>query len=673
MSAPAPKVRGMTEPRERILQLADQIVALRDSYYRGSPTVADAEYDALEDELRALIAEHPDLAPDPNPLDQVGAPAVLHAPVRHSRPMLSLEKATTPEQVEAFFERFPGQPVVVMPKLDGLSLAVVYEHGRLARAVTRGDGTTGDDVTVIVRALADGVPERIDAGGRVEVRGEAVMLRSTFAAYNEAHPDKPLINPRNAAAGTVRAKDPAAVAERRLHFFAFDLDAPDGAHSDVEEGLKALGFDAADMRHCDDAASAQAVIAEIEAQRNELDYDLDGAVLRLANRDAYAAAGTRANSPRGALAFKFAAEEKTTVLADVLWDVGKTGKIAPVAQLEPVFVGGTTVTRATLANQEVIRARDVRIGDTVLVRRAGDVIPFVAGVLDASARTGAEREIVPPSACPSCGQPLTEQGNSRELFCTNVACPAQTVRRLIHWASRAAADIEAVGPVWIERLAEAGDLERPSDFYALTRERLLEFDRIGEVSADRMIESIQASRGVGLRRALIGLAIPMASEGTAAKLCRAGFRSLEEVADAGEEKLVAVEDIGPKVAASITEHLGRLRGELERLQSFGVSLDVRDEDLPPEVAADAPLAGKTVVITGAISDPRSGEKVPRPAFQRLCEKAGATTASSVSANTDLLITGADVGASKLTKAEKLGVEVVDAEEIWKQLIDAGVA
>jgi DNA ligase (NAD+) len=315
----------------------------------------------------------------------------------------------------------------------------------------------------------------------------------------------------------------------------------------------------------------------------------------------------------------------------------------------------------------------VKIGDTVLVRRAGDVIPFVAGVLDASKRTGSEQEIVPPSACPSCGQPLTEVGNSRELFCTNVACPAQTVRRLIHWASRAAADIEAVGPVWIERLAEAGDLERPSDFYALTRERLLEFERIGEVSADRMIESIEASRGVGLRRALIGLAIPMASEGTAARLCRSGFASLEEVADAGEEKLVAVEDIGPKVAASLTEHLGRLRPELERLRGFGVSLDVREEDLPPVVASDAPLAGKTVVITGSISDPRSGEKVPRPAFQRLCEKAGATTASSVSASTDMLITGADVGASKLTKAEKLEVEVVDQGAIWEQLIAAGVA
>jgi DNA ligase (NAD+) len=660
--------------RERIQELADQITSLRDAYYRGSPLVADAEYDAIEDELRALIEANPELAPDPNPLEQVGAPAVLHAPVRHSRPMLSLEKATKPEQVVAFFDRFPGQPVVVMPKLDGLSLALVYEDGRLARAVTRGDGTTGDDVTFLVRALIDGVPDRVGAPGRVEVRGEAVMLRSTFAAYNAAHPDRPLINPRGAAAGTLRAKDPATVAERRLCFFAFDLDTdPAAAEADVEHGLTGLGFAAADMRHCAGPDEAQEVIAAIETQRNDLDYDLDGAVLRLANRDAYAAAGTRSNSPRGALAYKFAAEEKTTVLADVVWDVGKTGKIAPVAHLEPVFVGGTTVTKATLANQEVIRARGIRIGDTVLVRRAGDVIPYVAGVLDETKRTGAEREIVPPAECPSCGEPLIEQGNSRELFCTNASCPAQTVRRLSHWASRAAADIEAVGPVWIERLAEHGILEQPSDFYALTKEKLLEFDRIAEVSATRMIESIDASRRVGLRRALIGLAIPMASEGTAARLCRAGFGSLEEVADAGEERLVAVEDIGPKVAASLVEHLARLRPELARLRELGVSLDVRDEDLPPVVSSDAPLAGKTVVITGSISDPRSGEKVPRPTFQRLCEKAGATPASSVSASTDFLITGADVGASKLTKAEKLGVEVVDQGEIWRQLIAAGIA
>jgi DNA ligase (NAD+) len=657
---------------ERIQELADRVVVLRDAYYRGSPLVADAEYDSVEDELRSLIAARPELAPDPNPLEQVGAPTVLHAPVRHSRPMLSLEKATRPEQVAAFFARFPGQPVVVMPKLDGLSLALVYEDGRLARAVTRGDGTTGDDVTVLIRALGDGVPERIDASGRVEVRGEAVMLRSTFTAYNAVHPDRPLINPRGGAAGTLRAKDPATVAGRRLQFFAFDLHTTDGAATDLADALRILGFTVADMRHCTDADAAQAVITSIEARRNDLDYDLDGAVLRLANRDAYAAAGTRSSSPRGAMAFKFAAEEKTTVLADVVWDVGKTGKIAPVAHLEPVFVGGGTVTRATLANQEVIRARGIRIGDTVLVRRAGDVIPFVAGVLDASKRTGAEREIVAPTECPSCGHALTEQGNSRELFCTNVACSAQTVRRLIHWASRAAADIEAVGPVWIERLAEAAILETPSDFYRLTKEQLLEFDRIGEVSATRMIESIDASRAVGLRRALIGLAIPLASEGTAVRLCRAGFGSLEEVAEAGEERLVAVEDIGPKVAASLTEHLTRLRPELALLRERGVSLDVRDEDLPPVVASDAPLAGKTVVITGAINDPRSGEKVPRPTFQRLCEKAGATAASSVSASTDMLITGADVGASKLTKAEKLGVEIIDQGEIWQQLIRSGI-
>src|ERR687894_1226547 len=241
-----------TDTRARVDELAARLTELRDAYYRGEPLVADADFDALEDELRSLLDAHPELAPDPNPLEQVGAAAVLHEPVRHSRPMLSLEKATTPEQVAAFFARFPGQPVVVMPKLDGLLLAVVYEGGRLSRAVTRGDGTTGDDVTPLVRALSDGVPDRLEAEGTTEVRGELVMLRSTFAAYNKAHPDKPLINPRNAAAGTIRAKDPAVVAERRLRFFAFDLDTADGAGADLEAGLRELGFDAAEMVYCDD-------------------------------------------------------------------------------------------------------------------------------------------------------------------------------------------------------------------------------------------------------------------------------------------------------------------------------------------------------------------------------------------------------------------------------------
>src|SRR3954454_3203624 len=662
--------------RDRIRTLAARVVELREAYYGGQTLVADAEYDALEDDLRGLIAEHPGLAPDPTPLVQVGAPGVLHAPVRHSRPMLSLEKATTAEQVEAFFDRFPGQPVVVMAKLDGVSLAVVYEEGRLTRAVTRGDGTTGEDVTVLVRALGDGIPERIAAAGRVEVRGELVMLRSTFAAYNAAHPDKPLINPLGAAAVTLRAKTPAAVEGRRMRFFAFDLDTAGAAHADLEEALESLGFEVPEMPHCVNAVQAQEVIAAIEARRSELDYDLDRAVLRLADRNAYAATGTRSNSPRGAVAFKYAAEEKTTVLADVIWDVGKTGKVAPVAVLQPVFVGGTTVMRATLANQEVIRARDVRIGDTVLVRRAGDVIPFVAGPLDPSKRTGEERAIEPPTHCPSCGTELEEEGNGRELYCrASETCPAQAVRRLIHWASRGAADMEAVGPTWIERLNTDGLLQTVPDFYALTKEQLLEYEGMGEISATRMIESIERSKDVGMRRALIGFSTRHAGEGVAARLSRAGFASVEAVADASEDELMAVDDVGPAVATSLRAFFDRpeTRTQLATLRDRGVNLDVLDEDRPAEVCGDAPLAGKTVVVTGAMADPRSGEKIARPAFARLVERAGASVASSVSNATDMLICGDNVGASKTDKATKLGVEVVDQADVWRVLIDAGIA
>ena len=665
----------MTDTPARVRELAAEITAHRAAYYGGDPRISDFEYDQLEDELRTLLAAHPDLTPDPNPLEQVGAPAVLHAPVRHDRPMLSLEKASTTEQVEAFMARFPGQQVIVMPKLDGLSLSLVYDGGRLLRAATRGDGMTGEDVTTIVRDVVDGAPVRVPLDERVEVRGEAVMLRSTFAAYNAAHPDKPLINPRSGASGTLRQKDAAKATDRRLAFFAFDL-FPAVASDDLEEALRALAMQTPKMVHASDAEQAIAAIREIEQGRADSDADLDGAVLRLANPDAYQAAGARSSSPRGALAFKYPAEEKTTVLRDVVWDVGKTGKVAPVALLEPVFVGGGNVRRATLANQEVIRARDVRIGDTVLVRRAGDVIPFVAGVLDEGKRTGKEREIEPPATCPSCGSALEEEGNSRELFCRAVdTCPAQAVRRLVHWASRSAADIEAVGPVWIERLADDGKLSFPHDFYALTRDELLAYDGVGEISATRMIESIAASRDVGLRRALIGLAIRHVGEGAATRLCRAGFASVEQVADAPVEELVAVDDVGPAVAASLRAFFDRpeARHQVETLRERGVNLDVLDEDRPAEVAADAPLAGKTVVVTGAMADPRSGEKLARPAFSRLVERAGATVASSVSGTTDMLVCGSGVGAAKTAKAEKLGVEVVDQEAIWRLLIAAGIA
>jgi DNA ligase (NAD+) len=662
------------DPAARVQELAAALTDHRAAYYAGTPKVSDFEYDQLEDELRTLLREHPDLAPDPNPLEQVGAPAVLHAPVRHDRPMLSLEKATTPEQVEAFMARFPGQRVVVMPKLDGLSLSIVWEGGRLLRVATRGDGATGEDVTPIARAAVAGVPDRVPGERRIEVRGEAVMLRSTFAAYNAAHPDKPLVNPRNGAAGTLRQKDPSKAAERGLHFFAFDIHPP--VATDLEDVLRGLGLQTPEMVHASSSEEAVAAIRAIEQQRGDSDADLDGAVVRLASPEAFAAAGARSNSPRGALAFKYPAEEKTTVLRDVVWDVGKIGKVAPVALLEPVFIAGGNIRRATLANQEVIRARDVRIGDTVLVRRAGDVIPFVAGPLDPSKRTGEEREIVPPDRCPSCGSELEVEGTGRELYCrASDTCPAQAVRRLIHWASRAAADIEAVGPVWIERLADTGKLSSIADFYALGRDDLLEYEGIGEVSADRMIESIAASRAVGLRRALIGLSIRHVGEGAAARICRAGFARLEDVAASSEEELMAVEDVGPAVATSLRSFFARPETEalIGVLRSREVDLDVRDEDRPAEVAADAPLAGKTVVVTGTMADPRSGEKIPRPVFSRLVERAGATVASSVSSATDLLICGEGVGASKTDKAAKLEVEVVDQGVVWQQLIAAGIA
>jgi DNA ligase (NAD+) len=665
---------GRPDGAARVAELAEAITAHRAAYYDGAPTISDFDFDALEDELRALLAEHPDLTPDPNPLEQVGAPSVLHAPVRHDRPMLSLDKATSAEQVEAFTARFPGQRVVVMAKLDGLSLSVVYEGGRLRRVATRGDGTTGDDVTPTARVALDGIPATVPVRERLEVRGEAVMLRSTFAAYNAAHPDKPLINPRSGAAGTLRQKDASKATDRRLQFFAFDLH-PTG-EGDLEQALADLGLQAPAMFHADTAEEAMAAIRSIEADRADSDADLDGAVIRLADPRAFAAAGARANSPRGALAFKYAAEEKTTVLLDVLWDVGKIGKVAPVAVLEPVYVGGTTVKRATLANQEVIRARDVRIGDTVLVRRAGDVIPFVAGPLDPSKRTGDERTIEPPETCPSCGSPLEVEGTGRELYCrASDTCPAQAVRRLVHWASRGAADMEAVGPTWIERLNADGLLATVPDFYALTKEQLLAYDGMGEISATRMLESIESSKAVGLRRALIGFAIRHAGEGVAARLCRAGFQSLEAVAAASEDELMAVDDVGPAVAASLRAFFDRPETErqIAALRERGVNLDVLDEDRPAEVSGDAPLAGRTVVVTGAMADPRSGEKIPRPAFARLVERAGASVASSVSSATDMLICGDNVGAAKTDKAQKLGVEVVGQDDVWRVLIDAGVA
>jgi DNA ligase (NAD+) len=662
--------------RERIAELVVEVKRLNDAYYgSGDATVPDADYDALKDELAALVAEHPALEPGDSPLGKVNAPAQLTGPtIRHRRPMLSLAKATDEEAIVAFCNRFAGQVFRVSEKLDGLSLSIVYQDGELDYAATRGTGEIGELVTEKIRWVVPELPASIDAPGRVEVRGEALMRRSTWSAYNASHPDKPLTNPRNGAAGTLMQKDPEAAARsgRVLTFFAFGAEDGEGTALDVE----ALGIEPAHQVVCADADAVMATIHEIGARRDSLDYDIDGAVVRLHEPAAFEAAGFNSAEPRGAIAFKYPPEEKLTKLLAVQWPVGKIGRVPPRARVEPVFVGGVTVENVTLHNPRLIRERDLRIGDTIAVVRRGDVIPF-AGRSIPEDRDGSEQVIVPPVDCPSCGTLLEIRGTGEERWCPNLQCPAQITRRLMNWASRGAADMEGVGDVWIEKLADDGVLRRRSDFYTLTTETLVGYERMGEVSAAKMVESIEGSKGVGLRRALIGFAIPMASEGVAKRLCLAGFGSIEEVRDATVQQLEAIRDIGPKVAESLVAFFARedVREEIVALRAQGVVLDVLDEDRPVDLAAAAvsPLKGATVVITGAFTDPRSGGKVSRPDVTRLVEQAGATAVSSVSSTTDFLVAGANVGEAKTKKADKLEVRVVGQDELWGWLATAGVA
>jgi DNA ligase (NAD+) len=663
----------------RIQELSAEVKRLNDAYYgAGDSPIPDADYDALKDELTALVAEHPDLEPADSPLGKVNAPEQLTGPtVRHVRPMLSLAKATTEDAIRTFCERFPGQVFRVSEKLDGLSISIVYEGGRLDYVATRGTGAIGEIVTEKAIHVLPDLPRTIKRKERVEVRGEALMARSTWQAYNDTHPDKPLTNPRNGAAGTLMQKDAkaAAAAGRVLRFFAFGAERGDGgAGNEVDPG--SIGFELVHQTLCEDADAVFAAIHAIGARRDTLDYDIDGAVVRLHEPAAFEAAGFNSAEPRGAIAFKYPPEEKLTKLLDVEWQVGKVGRIAPRAKVEPVFVGGVTVENVTLHNPRLIAERDLRKGDTVAVVRRGDVIPFVGRSIPED-RDGSEEVIVPPTHCPSCHTELEIRGTGEERWCPNLQCPAQITRRLMHWASRPAADMEGVGDVWIEKLAEDGVLKRRADFYDLTTEQLLAYERMGEVSAKNMVDSIAGSKGLGLRRALIGLAIPMASDGTAKRLCLAGYEDLEDVAAAGVREFEWIKDIGPKVAESLVAFFDRpeVGEEITALRERGVDLAVHDEDRPVDVAAaaDSPLKGKTVVITGAFTDPRSGAKVSRPDVTRMVEQAAATTTSSVSENTDFLLAGANTGAAKTNKADKLGVEVIGQDTLWAWLAQAGVA
>ncbi|MGA2926310.1 MAG: NAD-dependent DNA ligase LigA [Solirubrobacteraceae bacterium] len=658
---------SLTSVSDRVDRLAQDLRHHKRLYYAGEPVISDAQYDALEDELRALIAAHPELAPADNPLEQVGAELAgeLYADARHEVAMLSLEKATTDAELDSFLGRFAGQAFALWPKFDGLSLSVLYRAGRLARASTRGNGEVGQDVTVNVRGGdVHGMPEVLSERVDCEVRGEVVMLRSDWRAYNDAHPDRQLANPRTAAAGTLLAKDRTKVAERPVRFYAFDLirlgDAP--AERKLADELTAIGFAVEGYAESADPGAIHAYILQILDRRREVDYELDGVVIKLADRAAYDAAGQTGHHPKGAIAFKPAPEVAVTRLLAVDWTPGKTGQLTPRGRVERVFVSGTHIEHVSLHNLAVIAARDIRVGDRVYILRRGDVIPFVSGVVDPGERDGSERVIEPPTVCPSCGAPLVIVGPSRVVMCENSqGCPAQRLRRLIQWCSRAGADVEGLSEARLEQLIGAGLVSTPSDIYRLDHETLMpegeaRFDGWGERSVSNLLAAIDNSKTVGLRRAIVGWSIPLVSEGTAKRICRHGYQSIEQLQDATVEELCEVQDIGPTVARALRAFLDQpaTLAEIAALRELAVSLDVRDEDRPVQPRGGSPFAGKTVVITGTLT-------VDRKDFQELLEAAGAKASGSLSNKTDYLIAGQSAG-SKLAKAHSLGVAVLTEDQ-----------
>ena len=622
--------------------------------------MSDAAYDALEDEFRALIAEHPELTPADNPLEEVGADLAgeLYADARHEVPMLSLEKATSDEELAAFLGRFPGQAFALWPKFDGLSLSVLYRGGRLARAATRGNGEVGQDVTVNVRGgdvrgMPETLPERFDC----EVRGEVVMLRSDWRSYNEAHEDKPLANARSAAAGTLLAKDRGKVAERPVRFYAFDLirlgDGQD--QRKLADALTGLGFTVEGYAESADPDEIHAYIQRILDSRQEMDYELDGVVIKLADRVAFDAAGQTGHHPKGAIAFKPPPEVAVTRLLDVDWTPGKTGQLTPRGHVERVFVSGTHIEHVTLHNLAVIAARDIRIGDRVYVLRRGDVIPFVSGVVNAAERDGTERVIEAPTACPSCGAPLVIVGESKVVICENSqGCPSQRLRRLIHWCSRAGADVEGLSEARLEQLIGAGLVSTPSDIYRLERETLMpdgkaRFEGWGERSVANLLAAIEKSKAVGLRRAIVGWSIPLTSEGTAKRICRHGYESIEQLQAATVEELCEVDDIGPIVAQALREFLDQPARQKPRSPLCASSAS------PSTCATKTARSGHRQTHRSPArpsSSPARSRSIAKT-FQTLLETAGAKASGSVSAKTDYVVAGDSAG-SKLKKAESLG-------------------
>jgi DNA ligase (NAD+) len=666
-------VKGLEELREQIYYHSYRYHVLTD------PEISDAEYDELMAALVRLEEAHPELVTADSPSQRVGAPpSELFAPVAHRERMFSLDNAESMVDLEAWEARMvrelgrPPSTYVAELKIDGLAVSLTYEAGRFVRGATRGDGTTGEDVTANLRTI-DAVPLRLrgEVPAVIEVRGEVYMPVSAFEELNRRQGEAGLrlfANPRNAGAGSVRQKDPAVTASRHLGIWTYQVGYLEGGppirgHWESLEYLRDLGLPVnPDIRPFPKLVGVEEYIKKAEADRHARDYETDGVVVKVDALAEQRELGFTAKSPRWAVAYKFPPEERTTRLRDIQINIGRTGAATPFAMLEPVFVGGATVSLATLHNEDEVHRKDVRIGDWVTVRRAGDVIPEVVGPMVAR-RTGEERVWHMPERCPFCGNPIVRPEGEAVARCSGgFACPSRLREYLFHFAGRGGMDIEGLGYKTVDLLLRKGLIADPGDIYSLEPDDLLQFEGWAEVSVGNLMRAIDRSRGQPLHRLLVALGIPHVG-GTVARLLARRYRSLDRIMAASEEELAGIEGVGPVIACSVGEWSeDQDNGALvEKLRAAGVGL----ADPEPEGVDQQLLAGVTLVITGTL------DGLSRETAKVAVEERGGKVTSSVSKKTTALVVGEAPG-TKLAKAEQLGVPTID-EALLLRLLDEGPA
>ncbi|HUI26109.1 MAG TPA: NAD-dependent DNA ligase LigA [Candidatus Kryptonia bacterium] len=643
-----------------------------------APEISDAEYDELFRRLQALEEAHPELRSPTSPTQRVGAPpADKFAAVQHTLPMLSLNNAMTPEEFREFEDRVhrflktdDAVEYVAEPKLDGLAVELVYLDGALTVASTRGDGTTGEDVTANVKTIRSVPLElRHERGApaiptRLEVRGEVIFPRASFDQLNRErakHDEPPFANPRNAAAGSLRQLDSRITAQRPLDIFCHSPGQFEGVTFDSQweflAALRAWGLKTNPLnRRCANGEAVLRYHSEIAERRGALPYEVDGIVAKVNGFDLQRRLGEVSRSPRWAIAFKFKAQQAQTRVKNIVPSVGRTGAITPVAELEPVQVGGVTVSNASLHNMDEVERKDVRIGDTVIIERAGDVIPYVVGVVMGE-RTGRERKFHMPDKCPVCGSKVVREEGEAAYRCIGMSCSAKLREAVRHFASKHALNIDGLGEKLVAQLIDIGLVKNVADLYDLTTERLIDLERMAEKSAQNVIDAIAGSKRTTLARFINGLGIPQVGEHMAAVLAE-HFGSIDALEQASEEELLAVRDIGPETAREIRAFFDQKdnRAVIARLTRAGVHPTVERR------TRGTKLAGQTFVITGALS-------IPRDEATRLIEAQGGKVTSSVTKKTTYVVVGDDPG-SKLDKAKQLGIRTLDEREL-RALVGAG--